>query len=362
MPSTLAYMNAAVITSQSADIPANVRFATDWPEPGAPGAGQVLIKTLCSSLNHLDLWVAKGVPGLKLTYPRVSGSDACGVVSAVGPGVAPSWLGKKVILNAAVVVENTPAPLDPPEPDLPDISMIGEHTNGANCASFLAPVSNVQALHDDADPVLAAAFGLTFLTAYSMLVTKAGVKPGQWILITGIGGGVAGAALQICKHLGARTIVTSRHQHKLDAAKSLGADATVLDTSATNPDPKAGDWSRTVRQLTGGRGVDIAIDSSGKATHLMCIKSLARAGTYATPGCTSGPDATTDLARIFWNQLRILGSTMGSNEDFASIAALFNRGALKPTIDKVFAAKDAAEAYARLAKGEQMGKIVIDWR
>ncbi|MBX9737478.1 MAG: zinc-binding dehydrogenase [Phycisphaerales bacterium] len=355
-------MNAAVITAQSADIPANIRFATDWPEPGAPGPGQVLIKTLCSSLNHLDLWVAKGVPGLKLTYPRISGSDACGVVTAVGPGVDPSWLNKRVILNAAVLVPPSPKPLDPPEPDLPDISMIGEHTQGTNASAFLAPVTNVQALADDADPALAAAFGLTFLTAYSMLVTKANVKPGQWVLITGIGGGVAGAALQICKHLGARTIVTSRHQRKLDAAKSLGADAGVLDTSATNPDPKAGDWSRAVRQLTGNRGVDIAIDSSGKATHLMCIKSLARGGTYATPGCTSGPDATTDLARIFWNQLRIVGSTMGSNDDFASLATLFNRGTLRPTIDKVFPASEAPAAYARLASGEQMGKIVLDWR
>ncbi len=355
-------MNAAVITAQSTDIPANVRFATDWPEPGAPAPGQVLIKTLCSSLNHLDLWVAKGVPGLKLTYPRISGSDACGVVTAVGSGIAPAWVGKKVILNAAVVVDNPHAPLSPPEPSLPDVSMIGEHTDGVNCAAFLAPASNIQAVNDDADPIMAAAFGLTFLTAYSMLVTKAGVKPGQWVLITGIGGGVASAALQICKHLGARTIVTSRHQRKLDAASAAGADAVVLDTSSTNPDPKAGDWSRVVRQITGGRGVDIAIDSSGKATHLMCIKSLARAGTYATPGCTSGPDATTDLARIFWNQLRILGSTMGSNEDFASITALFNRGHLTPTIDKVFSATDAAAAYARLASGEQMGKIVIDWR
>lgn len=350
-------ISAVVISSQvqpGGEPSSVVRFATDYPDPGAPGAGQVRVRTLCSALNHLDLWVCKGVPGLKLTYPRTSGSDACGIVEAVGPGVDASWLNKKVILNAAVVVEPTYKPGDGPEPVLPDVSMIGEHTEGTNRAAFLAPVSNVRALKDDADPVVAAAFGLTFLTAYSMIVTKGHLRPGQSVLITGIGGGVANAALQIGKHFGARTIVTSRHQWKLDQAKTLGADACVLDTGE--------DWSRTVRQLTGGRGVDMAVDSSGKATHLKCIKALARGGAYVTPGCTSGPDAVTDLARIFWNQLRIVGSTMGSNDDFASITALFNAGALKPVVDKVYPASQAGEAFKRLSNGEQMGKIVLDWR
>lgn len=350
-------MNAVVITAQTAD-PANpasvVKFATDWPEPAAPGPGHVVVRTLCSSLNHLDLWVAKGVPGLKLTYPRISGSDACGIVETLGAGIDPSWLGKKVLLNAAVVVPPNPKPFAAPECDLPDISMIGEHTSGANCAKFIAPIVNLQALRDEIDPVNAAAFGLSFLTAYSMLVTKAHLRAGQWVLIPGIGGGVANATLQICNHWGARAVVTSRHQWKLDAAAKLGAHAGILDTGE--------DWSRAARQVTGRPGFDIAADSTGKATHLKCIKALARGGTYVTPGCTSGPDATTDLARVFWNQLRILGSTMGTNQEFASLAALFNAGKLAPVVDKVFPAKDAAAAFARLASGEQMGKIVIDWR
>lgn len=347
-------MNAIVIASQGTDLDKSISLATDWPEPGMPGAGQALVRTLCSSLNHLDLWVCKGVPGLKLTYPRVSGSDACGVVEAVGAGVDGAWVGKRVILNAAVEVPDVTRPYDAPSPQVPDVSMIGEHTSGTNAAMFIAPITNLQAIADDADPVKAAAFGLAFLTAYSMMVGKAQLRAGEWVLITGIGGGVANAALKLCKALGARSIVTSRHQWKLDEAKKLGADHGVLDTGE--------DWSRAVRQITGGRGVDVAVDSSGKATHLKCIKALGRGGAYVTPGCTSGPDATTDLARIFWNQLRVLGSTMGTNAEFAALAAMYNAGKLEPTIDKVYKASECVAAYQRLASGEQMGKVVIDWR
>jgi NADPH:quinone reductase-like Zn-dependent oxidoreductase len=186
-----------------------------------------------------------------------------------------------------------------------------------------------------------------------MMVTKAALRPGQSVLITGIGGGVATSALAIAKHYGCPAAVTSRHQWKLDKAKALGADLCVLDSGQ--------DWSKEVRGWTQKRGVDLAVDSSGKATHLNCIKSLARGGCYATPGCTSGPDATTDLARIFWNQLRLLGSTMGSNDEFKEVAALFRAGSLKPVVDKVFKAEQAGEAYARLEAGEQFGKIVLMW-
>lgn len=346
-------MRAVVIVQQSADIPANVRFAADYPEPPPPGPGEVRLRTLASALNHLDLWVAKGVPGLKLTYPRVSGSDACAVVEAAGAGVDAAWVGRRVILNAAVPVAPTPRPGDGPQPMAADYSMIGEHTDGTHREHFNAPALNVQTVPDGVSATEAAAFGLTHLTAWSMLVGKAGLRAGQWVLITGIGGGVALAALAICRARGARTIVTSRHQHKLDRAAALGADHGVLDTGA--------DWSRAVRQLTGGRGVDLAVDSSGKATHLGCIKSLARGGAYLTPGCTSGADATTDLARIFWNQLRIVGSTMGSSDEFAEVAALYRRGLLTPVVDTTLPASEGAKAYARLATGEQFGKVVLDW-
>ncbi len=347
-------MRAALITAQGPVPSSVVRVVTDAPEPATAGPGQARVRTLCSAMNHLDLWVAKGVPGLSLTCPRIGGSDACGTVESIGPGVSPTWLGKRVILNAAVAQPEPTLPGDAPEPIEPAYEVIGEHTQGVHAELFVAPVANLQPVADDADPAQAAAFGLTFLTAYSMMIGKAQLRPGQWVLVTGVGGGVASAALAIAKAWSCPTIVTSRHQHKLDRAATLGATHGVLDTGD--------DWSRQVRKLTGGRGVDLAVDSSGKATHLKCIKSLARAGAYVTPGCTSGPDATTDLARIFWHQLRLIGSTMGTTEQFAQVAALYRDGVFAPAVDTVVPWQQAPSAYARLETSEQFGKVVIDWR
>jgi NADPH:quinone reductase-like Zn-dependent oxidoreductase len=293
------------------------------------------------------------VPGLDLTYPRVSGCDACGHVEAVGAGVDPAWVGQRVIVNAAIRIPPRWSPTDPPGSTLvPQYELIGEHHNGMFAEQFLAPAANLAAV-GEADPIEAAAFGLCTLTAYSMMVTKGGLRPGRAVLITGIGGGVATSALAIAKRSSCPVAVTSRHQWKLDKARELGADLAVLDQGQ--------DWSKDIRAWMGKRGVDMAVDSSGKATHLNCIKSLARGGAYVCPGATSGPDATTDLARLFWNQLRILGSTMGSNEEFAEVAVLFRSGKLRPAVDQVFEAKDAVRAYERLEAGEQFGKIVVKW-
>lgn len=332
-----------------------VRFQTDFSGPPAPAPGMVTVRTLASALNHLDLWVARGVPGLNLTYPRISGSDACGVVESVGTGVDSAWVGKRVVLNAAFEPASSIRPSESDSAWLaPEYELIGEHHNGAHAERFNAPIANLAVIADDADPVQSAAFGLTFLTAYSMMCTKAGLRPGQSVLITGIGGGVALAALAIAKHVGCRTVVTSRHGWKLDKAALLGADECVLDSGQ--------DWSKQVRDWTHKRGVDLAVDSSGKATHLKCIKSLARGGAYVTPGCTSGPDATTDLARIFWNQLRIYGSTMGGASEFAQVVALYRAGKLRPVVHQAFPAERGGEAYTLLSQGEQFGKLVIDWR
>lgn len=348
-------MRALVIQQQSVPgqrVEEVIKFVDNWPEPQAPSAGQVVVRTLAAALNHLDLWVARGIPGLNLTYPRVSGSDACGVVEKLGPGVPESWLGKRVILNASFDAAPCPLPEEPPRTTLaPMYELIGEHHNGAMAERFVAPAANLQVIRDDQDPVDAAAFGLTHLTAYSMLHGKAHLSPGQSVLVTGIGGGVAIAAMNIAHHMGCPVVVTSRHQWKLDKAKQLGASHTVLDIGQ--------DWSKEVRAWTNGRGVDLAVDSSGKATHIKCIKSLARGGAYVTPGCTSGADAVTDLSRIFWNQLRILGSTMGTQAEFAEIAALYRAGTLRPCIDQVFEAHDGAKAYARLEASEQFGKVVV---
>ncbi len=348
-------MKAIAVNQQGSPVAPNISLQTQWPDPESPQPGSVTIRTICSAFNHMDLWVGRGVPGLKLAYPRVSGCDGCGEVVAVGDGVDESWIGKRVIYNAAVVVPDRVHPNDPPASTMcPNYELIGEHHFGAHAEMFVCPAENLAVIADDADPIEAAAFGLCALTAYSMMATKGNLRPGQSVLITGIGGGVATSALAIAKYFGCPVAVTSRHQWKLDKANELGADLLILDEGQ--------DWSREVRSWTSKRGVDMAVDSVGKAAHLNCIKSLARGGAYVTPGCTTGPDATTDLARIFWNQLRILGSTMGTNDEFKEIVALFNSGALKPVVDKVFTPDQCTQAYERLEAGEQFGKIVVDWR
>ncbi|MEL6739699.1 MAG: zinc-binding dehydrogenase [Planctomycetota bacterium] len=346
-------MRAAIITEQGDPVTPNVRVVENHPEPPPPSPGEVTLRVLASALNHLDLWVGRGVPGLKLTYPRVSGCDACGEVIAVGEGVDDAWIGQRVIYNAAVPQPERIRPSDPPGSTLAtDYALIGEHHDGAHRERFNLPASQLAPV-GKTDPERAAAFGLTFLTAWSMMRTKGDLRPGQSVLITGIGGGVANAALAIANWLGCRACVTSRHAWKIERARELGVDHAVLDEGQ--------DWSRDVRAWTAKRGVDMAVDSAGKATHLSCIKSLARGGAYVTPGCTSGPDATTDLARIFWNQLRILGSTMGSNTEFNELAALLRAGKLAPVIDRVYPAARAPEAFERIESGAQMGKVVIRW-
>jgi NADPH:quinone reductase-like Zn-dependent oxidoreductase len=205
----------------------------------------------------------------------------------------------------------------------------------------------------DADPVDAAAFSLTFLTAWRMISSRAGLKPDETVLLTGIGGGVALASLEIALYLGAEVIVTSRHRWKLDKARELGARHGILDSGQ--------DWSEEVRDFTGGRGVDLCVDSVGKVLYTKCMRSLAHGGTLTTCGATTGGDAETILVDIFWKQLSILGSSMGSMDEFREITALFRAKKLKPVIDKVFPSSQAAEAYRRLQASEQFGKVVIRW-
>jgi NADPH:quinone reductase-like Zn-dependent oxidoreductase len=343
-------MRAIVIERQGTPVAANVAYVSDHPEPEVR-PGEVLVRTEAAALNHLDLWVGRGLPGIDLRYPAVSGSDGCGIVEAVSDGVDPTWTGRRVLLNAAVPKPEKSRP--DIKPAASDIYMIGEHGPGCLAERFSAPVANLIDI-GDSDPVQAAAFGLTHLTAWRMMVSQAGLHAGMQVLITGIGGGVALAALGIARHFGCSVAVTSRHQSKLDRARALGADFCVLDSGQ--------DWSREVRQWTGRRGVDLCVDSVGKAVHGSCIKSLARGGTFATCGATTGPDATTDLTRIFWNQLRLVGSTMGDMREFREVVSLFRSGALKPVIDEVFPASSGGAAFHRLEAGEQFGKLVIDWR
>ncbi len=342
-------MKACVITKEGSPVAKNVEFFSTYELP-TPTKNQILVRTEASALNHLDLWVGMGMPGLNLEYPRISGSDGCGIVELVGANVDNAWIGKRILLNAAVRQSEAETPSHNPAPQ--DIRMIGEHDNGTNAEYFIAPVANVLDI-GETDPVQAAAFGLAHLTAWRMLVSRAQIRAGQSVLITGIGGGAALASFNIAKHFGCKVIVTSRHQWKLDKAIELGADEVVLDSGQ--------DWSRTVRNMTSRRGVDVCIDSVGGELHHQCIKSLARGGKMVTCGCTAGSQPKTDLARIFWNQLSILGSTMGDMSEFREVVSLFNNG-MSPVIDSVYCAAKAQEAFERLESGEQFGKIVIRWQ
>lgn len=341
-------MHALRIEQQGNPVTPNIRFVDDHPTP-VPQPGELLVRTEASSLNHLDLWVGRGLPGAD-TFPRISGSDGCGRVEAIGEGVHDVWLGRRVIINAAVPAEQQPHPDQTPA--FPEMHMIGETRPGCHAEYFTVPATNALDVGDQ-DPVEAAAYGLTHLTAWRMLMTRASLHAGQWVLIPGIGGGLALAALNIARHLGCRTIVTSRHQWKLDRAAELGAEHGILDDGEN--------WSRAVRKITGKRGVDICVESVGEAVHDSVLQSLTRGGIMVTCGCTTGPRATTDLTRIFWNQLSIIGSTMGDMNEFRRSTALFKSGAIKPVIDSVIGASDGPSAWARLEAGDQFGKIVLKW-
>ncbi len=322
----------------------------DLPTP-SPGPGEVRVRTEASGLNHLDVWVGMGIPGVDRPWPRVTGSDGVGIVDAVGDGVDDVWVGRRVIMNAAHDLNSEDRSDGRPAGE--QFHLVGEQSPGAMAEAFVVRVTNVMDI-GEADPIEAAAFGLTHLTAWRMLTTRAGARAGDWVLIPGIGGGVALAALGICRYLGCRTIVTSRSAEKLQRASELGASVGILDEGK--------DWNRAVRAATDGAGVDICIDSIGKAVHLSCIKSLGRGGRFVTCGCTSGPGAETDLARIFWNQLSILGSTMGDMREFQEVVSLFLKGSLQPVVDRVVTPSEVPEAYAALEAGTQFGKLVVDWR
>ncbi len=340
-------MRAAVIERSGDDVAANVRLVSDWPEPVA-GAGEVRVRTEAAALNHVDLWLGQRDWA---SFPHITGFDGCGTVETVGEGVDAAWLGRRIIFNAAVASTKPPVPDARPDRP-PEIGLIGSETQGSMAEMFVVPAANILDV-GEADPIEAAAFALTFLTAWRMISTRARLRPDQTVLVTGIGGGVALAALQIARHIGSKVIVTSRHQWKLDTAQGLGAKHGILDRQQ--------DWSEEVRELTGGRGVDLCVDSVGKAVHARCIQSLAQGGILTTCGATTGGDAETMLGDIYWKQLSILGSSMGDMDEFREVTALFRAGKLQPVIDQVFPAKDAAQAYARLQAGEQFGKVVVRW-
>lgn len=273
------------------------------------------------------------------------------MVDAVGDGVSRARTGDEVVLNPGISCGTCEFCLKGEHSLCVGFHLLGEHIAGTFAEFVVAPEINAFPKPKGLPWEEAAAFPLTFLTAWRMLVTKARVRPGESLLVVGIGGGVALAALQIAKLLGMTVWVTSGSAEKLSRAKMLGADVGI--------DHSAGDFSREVRNLTGKRGVDVVLDSVGKATWKSSIASLARGGRLLTCGATTGSDPEEDLARIFWNQLTVHGSTMGTHGEFAEMLRMFGDGRLRPVIDAVFPLSEAREAERRLEEKRQFGKIVL---
>jgi NADPH:quinone reductase-like Zn-dependent oxidoreductase len=303
----------------------------DAPDP-VPGTGQVLIELRAASLNHLDVWIRKGLPSVP--KPRILGADGAGVVVS-GNGFAP---GDRVVINPGHDLGNG------------KVSVVGEHSDGTHAELIAVPRSQVYPLPDGIDFEAAAAFPLVFETAYRMLATKARLQLDEWVLIWGAGGGVSTAALAIAKALGAHVIVTSSSDDKLARARELGADATL--------NHETDDVVTGVKDVTGG-GAHVVVDNVGEATWKRSLDTARPNGRICVCGATTGPNPPANLHRIWWKQLTVFGSTMGSQADFEAVYELVKSGRAVPVVDKVFALSEAAAAHERLEAGDQLGKIVL---
>jgi NADPH:quinone reductase-like Zn-dependent oxidoreductase len=297
----------------------------DAPDP-VPGDGQVLIELRAASLNHLDVWVRRGLPSVP--KPRILGADGAGVIAGTD---------ERVVINPGIEHDGR-------------ISVIGEHMDGTHAELVAVPRDYVHPIPDGLSFEEAAAFPLVFETAYRMLVTKAQLQPDEWVLIWGIGGGVATAALAIAKALGARAIVTSSSDAKLARARALGADDVVNHTSDDVP--------AHVKEVTGG-GAHVVVEHVGEATWARTLNAARPEGRVVVCGATTGPNPPAGLHRIWWKQLAVLGSTMGTRADFQGAYDLIAAGRARPVVDEVFPLADARAAHERLEAGEQLGKIVL---
>jgi len=293
----------------------------DAPDP-EPGPGEVLVELRAASLNHLDLWIRSGLPSVP--KPRILGADGAGLVD-----------GKRVVINPGIEHGDK-------------ITVVGEHMDGTHAELIAVPESNVYPIPDGMSFEEAAAFPLVFETAYRMLVTRASLREGEWVLIWGVGGGLASAANVIAKALGARTIVTSSSDEKLGRVE---ADVKVNHGSS--------DVLEAVKEATGGRGADVVVESVGEATWQRSLQAAAQGGRVTVCGATSGPNPPAALHRIWWKQLSVFGSTMGTKEDFEGAYELVASGKAKPVVDEVFPLSDARAAHERMEAGDQLGKIVL---
>ena len=328
-----------------------LELSTGLPVPEVEHPDDVRVRVHAAALNHLDLFVLGGMPGVTIVPPWIMGADAAGIVDAVGPDVRGVKPGDAVVVNPGISCRECEFCLGGEQPLCPRFRLLGEHRPGSFADYLVVPAANVRSIPADSDMVAAAAFTLVTLTAWRMVVTRAALQPGETVLIWGIGGGVALAALQIAKARGATVWVTSSSQEKLARARELGADET-FDHSTT-------DVAKEVRSRTGKRGVDVVVDNVGQATWKQSLGALGRSGRLVTCGATSGPIVETDVRRLFWNQWSIMGSTLGNDAEFDAVVSEFRAGRLMPPVDSVYDLDQGREAFERLASGHQFGKVVV---
>ncbi len=332
----------AIVLHEKGD-PENLKLE-DWPDP-EPKPGEVVVKLKAAALNHRDVWIRKGMyAGLK--FPIILGSDGAGEVAALGAEAPKELLGQAVVINPGMGWGNDP------RVQHKSFHILGLPDDGTYAQFVKVPFEYCHAKPTGLTWEEAAALPLAGLTAYRAVVTRARVKAGDNVLVTGIGGGVSAFALQIAKKLGANVFVTSGSEEKIERAKEIGADG--------GANYKLMDWAQMVVGMTDGDGPDVVIDSVGGETLAKCVEIIKPGGRIALYGATTGLPKTVDLRRIFWKQLDICGSTMGTQEEFAAMLKLYEDGSTKPVVDKVFPLADAAASHERMEEAGQFGKIVLN--
>lgn len=324
----------------------------DVPAPPLVRPNDVRVRVAAAGLNHLDLFVLDGLPGITYAFPQIVGSDAAGTIESVGPAVTEWRVGDRVMVNPGMGCNACPTCAADDQPLCRKYALLGEHVPGTAAEFVVVPETGLARVPDGMSWGQAAGFSLAALTAWRMLTRRARLEAGETILIWGIGGGVAQACLQIARLIGARTIVTSSSDEKLARAKALGADHGI--NHARDDVPK------TVRVLTNGENADVVVDNVGEQTWPLSLRALGRGGRLVTCGGTTGPMVTTDVRKLFWYQWDLLGSTMGGDREYHAVAEQAQAGRLWPVVDSVVPLERGADAFRRMAAGAQFGKLVIE--
>ncbi|WP_423744036.1 zinc-binding dehydrogenase (plasmid) [Haladaptatus sp. SPP-AMP-3] len=322
----------------------------DFPDP-EPERDEVLVDVKAGALNHLDVWTRRGLPGITLDMPHIPGSDGAGEVVDVGDDVTRFEPGDRVALSAGVSCGKCEFCRHGEHSMCVNYHIIGEHVRGVHSELAAVPEDNLLSVPEGVSWETAAAAPLVFQTAWRMLITRADVTSGERVLVLGASGGVGHAAVQIADYAGATVYATGSSEAKLEHARELGADHVI--------DYEAEDFASQIREMTGGRGVDVVVDHIGKATWQDSLRSLAKGGRIVTCGATTGGQPETDINRIFWNQLSVIGSTMASLGEADDVMELVWDGTFEPAIREVLPMSETARAHEMLENREGFGKVVV---